>query len=246
MEKRGVVAGLARFLLYDLEAAKSMSSCRRPLTDLESIAMRTLSKTLLAAALLAAVPMLANAESTFTTGAGTPITANARLDFQVTVPKILYLRVSSGSNMATGGAIDLISFNVPAANIGDNSPIAATNTSGDLNNGAVTARVIGNNGNITFTSTTLGALSNGAAGDTISYGQIGTAVATLTSATALPHPTLVDGATTTVALVPASGKVINRDARWTYTYLNNNVVAPGTYGGVNTNNSRVTYTASMP
>jgi len=40
--------------------------------------------------------------------------------------------------------------------------------------------------------------------------------------------------------------VINRDAKWTYTYLNQNVAAPGSYGGVNANNSRVTYTASMP
>ena len=60
------------------------------------------------------------------------------------------------------------------------------------------------------------------------------------------HPALVDAATTTVTLTPASGKVINRDAKWTYTYANTSVAAPGTYGGVNTNNSRVTYTASMP
>jgi hypothetical protein len=109
----------------------------------------------------------------------------------------------------------------------------------------VTAKVVGNNGNITFSSTTVGALGNGA-GDTISFAQIGTAVATNTSAVALAHPALADAPTTNVTLTPASGKVISRDAKWTYTYLNANVVAPGTYGGVNTNNSRVTYTASMP
>jgi hypothetical protein len=109
----------------------------------------------------------------------------------------------------------------------------------------VTAKVVGNNGNVTFTSTTLGALGNGA-GDTISYGQIGTAVAALTSPTALPHPALVDGATSTLTLTPVSGKVVNRDARWTYTYANSAVAAPGTYGGVGVNNGRVTYTASMP
>jgi hypothetical protein len=129
--------------------------------------------------------------------------------------------------------------------VGDASVIAATAGSGDLGNGTVTAKVIGNNGTITFTSTTVGALGNGA-GDSISFAQIGTSVAALTSATALAHPALADAATTTVTLTPASGKVMSRDARWTYTYLNSNVVAPGTYGGVNTNNSRVTYTASMP
>jgi hypothetical protein len=71
-------------------------------------------------------------------------------------------------------------------------------------------------------------------------------VAALSSAVPLPHPTLADGATTTLTLTPAAGKVVNRDARWTYSYANTSVVAPGTYGGVNTNNSRVTYTASMP
>ncbi|HXF78641.1 MAG TPA: hypothetical protein VN598_07245, partial [Usitatibacter sp.] len=122
---------------------------------------------------------------------------------------------------------------------------SATAGSGDLGNGVVTARVIGNNGTVTFTSTTVGALGNGA-GDTISYGQIATAAAANTSAVVLAHPTLADASTTTVTLTPASGKVLNRDAKWTYTYTNAAVVAPGTYGGVNTNNSRVTYTASMP
>ncbi|MGH8081420.1 MAG: hypothetical protein ACREP7_12675 [Lysobacter sp.] len=208
--------------------------------------MRKLCKALLAASLLAGLPLIAQAESQFTTGTGTPITASARLDFQITIPKILFLRVGTGTDFATTATINQIAFNVAAANVGDGASVAATAASGDLGNGAVTAKVVGNNGNITFTSTTLGALGNGAAGDSISYSQIGTTVATLSSAVALPHPALADGATTTVNLTPASGKVINRDARWTYAYLNANIVAPGTYGGVNTNNSRVTYTASMP
>ena len=202
-------------------------------------------KTLLVTALLAATPMLANAESQFTTGTGTPITASAKLDFQIVVPKILFLRVGTGADFTTNPAVNQIAFNVNAANVGDSTPVAATAGSGDLGNGAVTAKVLGNNGNITFTSTTLGALGN-ALGDTISYGQIATTATTLTSATILAHPTLADGATTSVTLAPASGKVISRDARWTFSYLNQNVVAPGTYGGVNVNNSRVTYTASMP
>jgi hypothetical protein len=208
-------------------------------TNLRSIVLKS------AVALALAAPMLASAESNFTTGAGSPITANARLDFQITIPKILFLQVGTGTNMAANATINQIAFTVPAANVGDASVINATAGSGDLGNGTVTARVIGNNGNITFTSQTLGALGNGS-GDTISYAQIATAVAVNTSATALAHPALADAATTTVTLIPAAGKVINRDAKWTYTYLNSAVVAPGTYGGVNANNSRVTYTASMP
>ena len=89
-----------------------------------------------------------------------------------------------------------------------------------------------------------GALSNGS-GDSISYGQIATATASNTTATVLAHPALADGATTTISLSPV-GKVVNQDAKWTYTYKNQNIVPPGTYGGVNVNNGRVTYTASMP
>ncbi|WP_223620557.1 hypothetical protein [Lysobacter sp. ESA13C] len=208
--------------------------------------MRTLTKSLLALSLLAAVPMLAQAESQYTTGTGTPITASARLDFQITIPKILFLRVGSGADYTTNTTINQIAFSVPAANVGDSSVVTATPASGDLGAGAVTAKLVGNNGTISLSSTTLGALSNGAAGDSISFGQINTAVATLASATALPHPALVDGATTTTTVPPNAGKLVNRDARWTYTYLNANVAAPGVYGGVNANNSRVTYTASMP
>jgi hypothetical protein len=197
-----------------------------------------------AVALALAAPMLANAESQFSTGAGAQ-TATAHLDFQITIPKVLFLQVGTGTLNTTVATVNQIAFTVPGANLGDSSVIGATAGSGDLGNGTVTAKVIGNNGTITFTSQTVGALGNGA-GDTISYAQIATAVATLTSATALAHPALADAATTTVTLTPPSGKVMSRDAKWTYTYLNQNVVAPGTYGGVNTNNSRVTYTASMP
>ena len=201
----------------------------------------------LAALFLALASLLvagnAMAESTYTTGNGT-LNASARLDFQITIPKILYLRVGAGTNFANNTTINLISFTVPAASVGSGTPIAATAASGDLNNGTVTARVIGNNGNVTLSSTTTGPLNNGI-GDTISYGQISTSAAVLTSATALPAPALADGATTTTT-VTAVAKVVNRDAQWTYSYLNAGVVAPGTYGGVNTNAGRVTYTASMP
>ena len=198
-----------------------------------------------AVVLALAVPQLALAESNINSGAGSPITASARLDFQITVPKGLCRQGGAGTNLAAHATLNQIAFSVPAANIGDGSSVAATAGSGDLGNGQVTAKVVGNNGTITFTSTTLGALGNGA-GDTISYADIGTTVAANTSATPLAHPALADASTTTVTLTPASGKVINRDAKWTYAYANTAVAAPGTYGGVNTNNSRVTYTASMP
>jgi hypothetical protein len=198
---------------------------------------------LAAAAAALGTPMLASAESNVQTGAGA-LSATGRLDFRITVPKVLFLQVGTGSSMATNATINLIDFVVPAANVGDGSTIAATAASGDLGNGTVTAKVIGNNGTVTLTSTTVGALGNGA-GDTVSFGQIATAASVLTSATALAAPALADAATTSTT-VPPTGKIVNRDAKWTFSYLNAALVPPGTYGGVNANNSRVTYTASMP
>ncbi len=202
-------------------------------------------RTVSAAAALAAMgaSMTAHAESTVQNGAGA-LSASARLDFRVTIPKVLFLQVGTGTALATNPNINLIDFVVPAANVGDGIAIAATAASGDLGSGSVTARVLGNNGDVTLTSTTVGALGNGA-GDTLSYSLISTTPAVLTSGTALAAPALADGATTSTT-VPATGKIVNRDARWTFSFLNTAVVPPGTYGGVNANNSRVTYTASMP
>ena len=109
---------------------------------------------------------------------------------------------------------------------------------------SVAVRVVGNNGNITLNATTLGALGNGV-GDTISFTQI---VGTSDNAN-LAHPAaFVDGGTSAnVTVTPNIGaKVTDRTANWSFAYANATVPAPGTYGGVNTNNSRVTYTASMP
>lgn len=186
----------------------------------------------------------AQAESRFVTGTASPLTATANLDFTVTIPKFVYVRIGTGTNAANNTNVDNLVFTVPAANVGDGTSIAGTG--GDLTGGQVTARVLGNNGTIAFSSTTLGPLNNGA-GDTISWSQMNVAVTANTTATALAHPTLVDGATTSINLTPTSGtKVTNLDARWTFSYRNQNIVPAGTYGGVNTQNGRVTYAVSMP
>lgn len=198
----------------------------------------------LAFAGIAALPAAARAESKFVTGSASPLTASANLDFTVTIPKFVYVRIGTGSDMADNTTVDNLIYSVPAANVGDGTAISGTG--GDLTGGQVTAMVVGNNGTIAFSSTTLGAMNNGA-GDSISWSQMNVAVATNTSATALAHPTLADGSTTSINLTPTSGtKVTSLDARWTFTYKNQNVVPAGTYGGVNTNNGRVTYAVSMP
>lgn len=203
--------------------------------------MRLLTKTLLAAAVLAATPMLASAESDFDTGAA-PNVANASLDFQIVIPRILFLQVGTGTFFADDTTVDLIAFNVPAANVGDGTSIAGTG--GDIGGGTVTARVLGNGGTITLTSNTTGPLNDGGT-NTISYSEITTTVAAGSFPTTLAHPTLSDTTPGSVTLTPTGGVVL-QDAEWTYEYDNSAVVAAGTYGGVNTNGGRVTYTATMP
>ena len=192
-----------------------------------------------AVALALGVPLVAGAESAFTTGATTPLTASARVDFTIVIPKFVSLRVGT-----SGAGIDLITFTVPAASVGAGGAGIA-GTGGDLTAGVVTARVLGNNGQVTLTSTATGALSNGV-GDTIPFTEITTVASVLTSATALPAPVLTNGTSAGVLATLTGTKITNQDARWTYNYANTNVVASGTYGGVNVNAGRVTYTASMP
>lgn len=185
-----------------------------------------------AVALALATPLLASAESNINIG-GAPNTATARLDFRVIIPRVLLLQVGTlGANN-----IDLVEFNLGTIEPGAGGQVNRTNGA------AIPVRLVGNAGNIGLTATTTGALSDGA-GNTISFAKISAA----TSDNLLPHPALVDGAVgAPTPIVPNVGtRVTDLSANWTFQYLNDTVVAAGTYGGVGTNNGRVTYTASMP
>ena len=116
----------------------------------------------------AAVPLLCSAESNVQTGANTAAPgATAHVDFQITIPKILYLRVGTGSSYTTGvlsanGTIDLIQFAPTAAVVGNGTAVAGTG--GDQTNGVETAAVVSNSGNVTLNATATGALGDGPAG----------------------------------------------------------------------------------
>ncbi|RZL64378.1 MAG: hypothetical protein EOP81_09045 [Variovorax sp.] len=179
------------------------------------------------------------------------LSATARLDFIVTIPRVLYLRVGAGTDFSNLASVDRIDFTVPAAAIGNSTAVAGTG--GDLGAGAVTVRVMGNGGNITLNSTTTGPLTNGVAGQQIGWNRIGVASAALPATTAgfnngaIPHPVFnATGGAGTAVLLTASNKMVQREGQWTFSYANADVVAAGTYGGVGVNNGRVTYTASMP
>ncbi len=210
---------------------------------------------LAAAALASAIAFnagTARAESTFISGAGT---ANARLNFSITIPKFVFLQVGTGTSLATNAAIDTIAFDMTSspASIGNGTPQAGTG--GDLLAGSVTARVLGNNftAAVNLSATTTGAMSNGT--DTISWSEISVAAPTAiavvpAAASTLAHPgtlaaPFADGASTTVSLTPVA-KVINQAAKWTFSYKNTNVPAPGVYGSTVANKGQVTYSIAMP
>lgn len=185
-----------------------------------------------ASALMA--PVASHAESNYQTGLTGTLTATARLDFSVTVERFLFLRVGTGTAQANNTAVDLVNFAVTGANNGSGTAVAGSQT--------VAAQVKGNGGNVSFSNTTPGALSNGT--QSISYATISaSAVALAGSGTVLAHPTFVNGASSTVANLAATGNVVDAGATWTFNYSNAALVAAGTYGATAANNGRVTYTA---
>jgi len=181
-----------------------------------------------AVALALAAPLLASAESQLVVGGNN--SAAARLDFRVVVPRVLLLQVG------TVGSVDLVEFDLGTNEPGTGTPVGRTGGA------AVPVRVLGNNGPITLAVTNSGDLTTGTAGETIPWTQIAV-TSTSTSGSPIPHPSAAFNGNT--VLTTTAGKVTNSQANWTFNYLNNLTVPAGTYGGVNTNNGRVTYTASM-
>ena len=207
----------------------------------------TVIKALLAATAVA--PMLAHAESSTATGAGA-LNVTAHVDFQITIPKLVFLRIGTGTGTLAGGyannaTVDQITWAPTPAQVGTG---VMAGTGGDLTGGVETAAVFANgNGNVTLSCTTTGPLNDGA-GDTISYSTITLGTVALTSALALPVCPLADAATNNVVLAPVA-KVVSRDAKWSYSYSNGTIPPAGTYGGGgagNTGAGRVTYTAAIP
>lgn len=205
-------------------------------------------KTLIGAAAIT-LPLMAQAESNVATGAGT-LTATAHVNFSVVIPRVLYLRVGTGSTytgatpaLSSLATQDTITFSPAIGAVGNGTAVAGTG--GDLNNGVETAAIVSNAGSVTLTATAAGALSDGA-GDTIPYTQITTTSAALTSTTALPAPTLSNTTSNSVVLTAPASKLITEDAKWTFSYANAVTAPGGTYGATTANNGQITYTATVP
>ena len=194
-------------------------------------------KHLLVAAIAATAFSAAYAESDINTGTAAGLSAAAKLDFRVIVPKIIFLRVGTGTDFVdalNGANIDRVDFTVSAAALAANTTVAGASGQGPY---PVAVRVLGNGGNVSLTANgTAGGLTNGA--QTIPWTQV---VATSSNAAGLPHPAIGNGVAGAVSTLtaPASG-VVSQTANWTFDYSNSSVVAAGTYNG------QVVYTAALP
>jgi hypothetical protein len=175
--------------------------------------------------------------------AAAPITATATLSFSVAIPGFIFLRIGSGGapTYGTNATIDRLVFNVPAAQIGSGISVPAQPSDGDLGNGTVTAQAHCTVGTMQVRSNVTGSLTNDR-GDTIPWSQIGvtytTPVGSLGNANFPTNAYVLNGWSTSFS------NTVWRDGTWTFRYLNQAIVPPGTYGGTVTKNGRITYTAT--
>lgn len=208
---------------------------------------------LLIAAAACVAPLAVRAESNFVTGTGA-LSASARLDFIITIPKVLFLQVGAGTSYATNATVNDITFAVPAASVGNGTAVAGTG--GDLAGGGVTVRVLGNSGTVSLTSATTGPLSSGIAGNpSVAWSDIvvtpGTLATTTTGFTnaAIAHPPFntaaAGGPSATPTSLTGTAGLVRREGSWTFAYANTTTLPGGTYGTV-ANNGTVTYTATAP
>jgi hypothetical protein len=200
------------------------------------------------AAVAIALAAGAHAESNFKSNVGAQ-TATANVDFQITIPKILFLQVGTGTLYADNASINLITFAPPANRVGLGCGTATdcAGTGGDLTGGAVTAVLISNAASVSINANTSGGVLNDGGTNTIPYSKIAVAAAALaTPPVAGSSLWAFPGWDTSATYTPAAGASTNLSAKWTFSYLNDTIPRAGTYGGVNVNKGRVAFVATAP
>ncbi len=183
----------------------------------------------LAVAMLLAAPIMAAAESSLTNGAGS---SAAHLNFRVTIPRVLFLAVGSGSGagpLANNATVNRATFNYTNNPQAVGTGAAAATMTGRV----VRVHVYGNNGQITITATNPANLTSGT--NTIPFSQFSVVS---NSPGTLPAPAM-GGGVVSPQLNAATSRITDRRANWTFSYANTVTPAAGTYNG------QVTYTASM-
>jgi hypothetical protein len=182
---------------------------------------------------------LSHAESDLNTGAAPGLSAAAKLDFRVVVPRIIFLRVGTGVNFADAlGALntDRVDFALTAADVGSATAVAGAAGLGPY---PVAVRVLGNGGNISFTAAgTLNGLTHTTIpAQTVPWTQV---TPTSSNSAGLPHPAIGNGVAGAATSLPATANIVNQSANWSFAYNNSSAIGSGTYNG------QIVYTAALP
>lgn len=180
-------------------------------------------------ATLSVMPLAAQAESNSVNGT-TPLSADARLNLRVTIPRFLYFRVGAVGT----GAINEIAFTPAAGTLGDSNPVSGLG--GDAGGGSgANVTVRSNAGTITIVEGNdagVGGLGSGVGNISL------TEISATSSSDDLKTPELSDGGGNTESPTLNGGAVTNRSAVWTYSYDNTTTPEAGDY------TAEITYTAS--
>jgi hypothetical protein len=185
-------------------------------------------KTLLALA-VAGAAIGAQAESNINSGAAAGLSASAKLNFRVTIPRVIYLRVGTGTDYTPSTTVDDVLFTVAAGNVGTGTAVAGAPAS-------IGVHVLSTGGNVTLSANgTSGGLAG--PGGSIAWSQITGS----SSNAALPHPSAIgNGVAGGAQTLTASSGVVKQSANWSFSYANAAAFQAGNYDGV------VTYTAALP
>lgn len=178
---------------------------------------------ILAAAVVLALPLAAQAESAIDTTS--PYSAAANVNFRVVIPGYVFLQVGTGTLLDNNSTIDRLTFSPTLAEVG-NGPIAGTG--GNAGPSGLLVDVRGNVGALSLGVTSITALSNGST--TIPWTQI-----VATAAGGAPTPPVIGTPTSLGA-----GPVISAQGQWNYQYANTSVQPVGTYDG------QLRYTLTSP
>ncbi len=180
------------------------------------------------AAIASCLGFAAHAESDVNSGVGAGLSATADLNMRVRVPRMIFLRVGTGTNFADNATVQRVTFAVTAANVGSGVAVAGAPA------GGIVAQVRANGGNVNFTAR---GVVNGLAKGTrrIPWTEI---VPTATGT--LPHPAIGNGVAGAASVLTAVNGVVNQTATYRFNYSNSTPMEFGTYNG------QVTYTASLP
>jgi len=179
----------------------------------------------LAAAVVLALPVVAQAESNID-DTGPTYSASARVNFRVEIPGFVFLQVGTGTALANNGTIDELAFAPTIAQLGTGTPISGTG--GNAGPSGLLVDVRGNVGTLSLSVAETDPLNSGA--NVIPWSQI-----QATAAGSAPTPPTVGGSPTSIP-----GPAVSAQGQWNYQYLNGATPPAGTYTG------QLQYTLALP